>query len=192
VTDAELAAQAAAQLKDTVPLPENLSHCGCPHAPGRHLLTCKPALEFDATDLRDRPEYELGRRFAAIAWEYPFRVTATQRIDVELDVFAVILKHADEYEAFQMDASYHEWEKPMVWLSQQIEEQYDVGGVWFGDRKLSHDSSYLDDMNEHPRWTPEDTARLNEALAKRPNPNQGVLDVGGGTLAETGPEKETS
>lgn len=164
--------------QDVVPLPDSLSKCGCRFAPSRHATTCTTAIEFDAIDLRDRPEYELGRRFAAISWDFPLRISATVRIEVELDPIAVIVAHADEYEQFELERGYEAWEKPMVWLSQRIEEQSDFG-VWFGSRRLSHDSSHFDEVSEYPRWTPADTDRLNEALAKpaAPDPNQGALEV---------------
>lgn len=165
-------------VRHVVPLPDSLRHCGCRMAPTRHAMDCAVAIAFDATPLRERPEYELGRSFAVISWDYPLRVTVEQKVEVELDPIAVILAHADEYERFDMDSSYEEWEKPMVWLSEQIEEQLDTGGVSFrGGRRLSHDRTYFDDFREHPRWTPADTDRLNQALASRPDPNQGALEV---------------
>ncbi len=162
---------------DVVPLPEHLARCGCKGAPQRHATNCAVAIAHDAIPLTERPEYEPGRRFAAISWDFPLRVSATLNIEVELDPVAVILDNRDDYEGFVMDASYEAWEKPMVWLSQKIEEGYDCGGVYFGNRRFSRDHSYLDETSEFPRWTPADTDRLNEALAKLPDPNQGALEV---------------
>lgn len=161
---------------EVVPLPEHLSHCGCKFAPTRHATTCQVAIDFDAIPLSERPEYELGKRFAAIGWDYPLSITTVIHLEVSLDPIAVILAHADAYERFEVEPGYHDWEKPMLWLTQQVEEQVEMD-VWFGKRRLANSSSYLDEIREFPHWTEQDTDRLNEALARRVNPDQGVLEV---------------
>lgn len=176
---------------DIVPLPEHLSHCGCPHAPGMHRTTCLPAIAHDSTPLSQRDGYALGRRFRGIGWEYPFRISGALSIDVALDAFEVIKLHVDEYRRFEMDP--HEgwapWEKPMVFLCHIVEEQLDFGGVYFGAHRLARDTSSLDELRGRwwlqegrttNEWTPEDTERLDEMLAGIPvvHPQQATFDVG--------------
>jgi hypothetical protein len=165
-------------ITDVVPLPPELSTCGCRFAPTTHATTCAVAIAFDTIPLQDRPEYEIGRRFAAISWDYPLRLSGQVNVEVQLDPIAVILEHAEEYKRFELEPGYEEWEKPIVWLTHQISEQCDIG-VWFGGRRLSWDSSFFDQFTEYPRWTRDDTDRLDEALGTRVavDPNQGTLEV---------------
>lgn len=170
--------------KPFVPLPDVLNTCTCRFKPSRHLTTCTIAINFDSVPLHERPEYEVGKRFAAISWDFPLRLSANVTADVELDPVAIILKNADEYEAFTMEGGYEPWEKPIVWLTTQIEDElFGAAGLYFGGRRLSRDFVGVDDWDEYPRWTAEDTARLDEALANQKaneevaiDPNQGTLD----------------
>lgn len=162
-----------------VPLPEHLKECGCLWAAsGRHLVSCVPAREYDAIPLHEHPEYEMGRVFQAISWQYPLRLEGTVRVTVELDPVAYIANHRDEYEAFELDRSYEEWEKPMVWLWGKIEEGCD--DLWaslpFGRTRVeSHADARVDEVTEYPTWGPDDTDHLHAALPPVVDPNQGAL-----------------
>lgn len=167
---------------EVVPLPAHLEQCGCPGARfGQHLTSCVPAREFDAIPLQERPEYAEGRRFRAISWVFPLRISTTVAIDVQIDPGLYIAKHLDEYDAFEMERGYEEWEKPLVFLLEQINEECDMnlGGLGFGyGRHISHVSTTMDDPHESPRWTREAAAELDVYLAsKRVDPNQETLDV---------------
>lgn len=170
-----------ADTQTVVPLPEHLSHCGCRLAPTRHATTCAAAIAFDATPLHERPEYEEGRRFAAISWDFPLTIRGSISVEVDLDPEAIIRKRIDEYRSFEMERGYAEWEKPVVFLCSIIEEQLDFGGVYFGDRRLSRDHSFVDELRES--WKPEQTRdlfeRLNDDGPTRPliDPNQTAFDV---------------
>ena len=160
---------------EIVPLPDVLGTCQCPGRPRLHRTTCQIAIDFDATPLSERPEYELGRRFAAIGWDYPVTISGSFRIEIALDPMAIILARSDEYEEFEMEQGYQDWEKPMTFLCYLIKEQYYTGGVCFGSRRMSADRSFMDELWDRG-WTKEDTERLNEALGQpKPDPNQGVL-----------------
>jgi hypothetical protein len=159
-----------------VPLPDTLSTCDCPWKPTRHLPSCTVAVAFDSIPLRDRPEFEEGKRFACVSWDLPVQISGTYHIEIEVDPVAIIKDHVDEYQAFEMERGCEEWEKPMAFLCHLVEEQVDIG-IFFGNRRQSSDRSYLDELHDQG-WTPEDTARLDAALAAVPDPNQGVLEIG--------------
>lgn len=176
---------------ETVPLPEAMSQCGCPHAPRLHVTTCATAIALDDTPLDQREGYvwdeatSRSNRFEGFSWEYPVHIEGSFRIDVRLDPVAIIKDHLDQYRAYEMeDGGYQDWEKPIQFLLHLIEEQVDFGGVYFGKRRHSMDSSDLEELFEtqRPRWTPEDTERLEAQLTEEPSspvvdPNQGSLDV---------------
>jgi hypothetical protein len=166
-----------AEQSTVVPLPDTLNTCACQRRPTRHLPSCAVAVAFDSIPLRDRPEYEEGKRFAAVSWDLPVRISGTFHVVVELDPVSIIKDHADEYRAFEMDQGYEEWEKPMVFLCHLVEEQLDIG-IFFGNRRQSSDRSYLDELRDHG-WTKEDSLLLDAALAAVPDPNQGTLELGG-------------
>ena len=155
-----------------VPLPEILGTCSCPDRPRLHKTTCQVAIDFDNTPLSERPGYELGRRFAAVSWDYPVTISGEFRIDIWLDPTTIILARADEYRAFEMELGFRDDEKPMAFICHLIEEQFD--GVFFGGRRMSSDRSSMDELYDRG-WESEDTERLNVALDNRPDPNQGVL-----------------
>lgn len=164
---------------DVVPLPDELSHCGCKFAPRRHAITCAVAIAFDSVPLQDRPEYAPGRRFAAISWDFPLRIEARVNVEVEIDPVAFIAEHADEYRRFQLDTGYQAWEKPMAFICDRIIDSIDFHGISRG-RRVSHDHIDISDIEEFPRWEREDTERLDAAIARvpmDPGPNQGKLDV---------------
>lgn len=158
----------------TVPLPEHLASCSCPGAPTRHSTRCRVAREHDATPLRDRPEYALGVRFAAVSWDYPLRLTATVNVEVSIDPLLYIAKHQAEYDSYVLESGYEEWEKPMCFLAQRLTEDCDDMGMAFGStRHESRVESFVDDVSEFPRWEPGDTEQLHAALeARRTDPNQ--------------------
>lgn len=165
-----------------VPLPDHLLTCGCPHAQmGTHKTSCIPAREHDAKPLRDRPEFELGRRFRAISWEYPLRLTANVDYTVELDPVAFFAAHQEEYDAFELESGYEPWEKPMVFLSSKMEEGVDeLAATWiFGTRNVARVRAHMDFVSEYPRWEPADTDRLIAKPEPAPevviDPNQGDL-----------------
>lgn len=169
---------------DVVPLPEHLLSCGCPRAAhGTHLTSCVLALAHDATPLSARPEYPSGRRrFQAINWSYPLRLSMTVSVTLEVDPVAYIANHLDEYDAFTIEPGYQPWEKPMVFLSEQLGERIDELGWSFNTPRhvahVAHLDSYASDVECHPRWTSDDTDRLDARLAPlRVDPNQGALDV---------------
>lgn len=170
-----------AETTEIVPLPAHLAQCGCPHgARGRHLTSCQPAREHDSIPLGQRPEYEEGRRFQAISWQYPLRLTATINVDVQIDPAFFIAAHLAEYDDFEPDSEYQEWEKPIVFLTERLTEETDMlGGMSFGGgRHVSSASTSMDEVHSHPRWTAEMTAELDAFLAsKRVDPNQSTLDV---------------
>lgn len=160
---------------DAIPLPDHLLECGCPSAKnGRHLTSCIPAQEYDVSPLRDRPGYGVGKAFRSVSWEYPFRMIADVSYEVEIDVAAYIAAHQEDYDEFVLEAGYEEWEKPMLFISAAVEEDTDVRGHFdTGQRWISRSTMVVDDIREHPRWTPEDTDRLSGTI----DPNQGTLDV---------------
>lgn len=162
-------------LPSIIPLPDVLGTCQCSGRPRLHQTNCQVALEFDATSLSDRPGYALGQRFAAISWDYPVTISGSFRIDVALDPMAIILGRRDQYREFEMEDGYQDWEKPMMFICHLIEDQYDIGGVFFGNRRMSSDRSFMDGLRDRG-WEREDTERLNAALDQPvPDPNQGVL-----------------
>jgi hypothetical protein len=142
---------------DVVPLPDSLHNCGCRFAPSQHRLDCQAALDYE------KQAREVGRRYRWFSWEFPLRISANINVDISLDPVGVIVAHADEYEQFELERGYEPYEKPIQFLCHLIEDQIDAS-VWFGDTHLSRDSSYFDGTEEHPRWTPDDTARVEEAL----------------------------
>lgn len=158
-----------------MPLPGALSTCACTGRPRRHLPSCATAVAFDSIPLRDRPEFEPGKRFAAVSWELPVRISGTFHIEIEVDPVSVIKDHADEYRTFELERGYEEWEKPMAFLCHLVEEQLDIG-IYFGSHRQSTDRSYLDELRDQG-WTSEDTALLDAALAATPDPNQGILGL---------------
>jgi hypothetical protein len=171
-------------MTDVVPLPAHLVECGCPGAQrGWHKTTCAPAREYDATPLQDHPEYAPGRRFQAISWDYPLRLSCDIRVEVEVDPAIFIQNNQEEYDAFEQHASYADWEKPLNFLSSKVESSLDVHGLcpdlgW--KRYESRVDAYFDEMSESPHWT-EDSyndlmARLG-AVSSTPtvDPNQGDL-----------------
>ena len=177
-------------MSEIVSLPEHLKDgsCGCGGKFGFHKTNCRAAIEYDDIPLADRPGYvwdETGQRsnrFESIRWEYPFHISGEIRIDLRIDIVQVILAHADNYLKYELDPDlgYAEWEKPIAWLYEEIKEAW--WGVSFGSARLSWDSSDLDEVEEHPRWLPEDTARLDALLAERQaaqpsavHPDQGTL-----------------
>lgn len=166
-------------MTETIPLPSELANCGCPMAAGgRHKTSCIPAREHDAIPLMERSEYVEGARFQAISWDYPLRFDVSIHVSVEVDPVAYITEHRDEYEKFEMQPGFQEWEKPMCFISERIEEDYgDVGWSFGGRRYVSRVDSYMDDITEHPRWTAEDTERLHSSFTVRPviDPNQETL-----------------
>lgn len=157
-----------------MPLPAHLEDCGCPYAKnGRHLISCIPAREHDAIPLRERPEYAEGQRFRAIGWQYPLRVETTINVTVEMDPAAFIEAHRAEYDDYEMESGYEDWEKPMVFIAEKVAEECDGSMFGFGvGRLVATVSAYADEVTEHPRWTREDTDRLE---ASRVDPNQGTL-----------------
>lgn len=149
----------------------------------RHRTDCAVALEFDRTPIALRADYEPGRRYAWITWDFPVRFMGNYRVNVELDPIGIIKARKAEYDRFELDG-YAEWEKPMAFIAHLITEELDHG-VWFGMR-LSTDHSYMDDLHED-HWTEDDTERLDAVLAAIPDPNQGVLDLTGPWQPSTNP-----
>lgn len=161
----------------TIPLPDHLldKSCGCPHAEmGMHRTACKPAREYEAVPLKDRAGYADGASFRCVSWQYPLSITVDLRLTLEIDVKAYIEAHRDQYEAFEMEPGYEAWEKPMVWLSTEIEESAgELEMPWAFDRHLCRARVDADDHSEHPRWTEESYQALN--LSPPVDPNQGDL-----------------
>lgn len=156
-----------------IPLPEHLKECGCPGAPfGRHTVSCEPAREHASIPLEERDGYVEGARFRCIAWDYPLQMTAQVHVEVELDPVAYIIRHRDAYDAFVVPPGHHDWEKPMVFLADRVEEGCDE--IWaalpFGyDRLESNVRSFIGELRESPRWGPEDTEALHAALLTDPD-----------------------
>lgn len=166
----------AARMTDVVPLPDSLNKCLCKGRPTRHLTDCRIAVAFDRIDIRDRPEYEEGRRFACVSWEYPFQISANISVEVSMDPVALIVDRADEYAEYELDPEYEDWEKPVAFLVHLIEEQCDFGGLMLGPRRIVSDRVDFDAYNTAPwpEWTEAHTAQVDEALARRVvvDPNQ--------------------
>jgi hypothetical protein len=153
---------------EVIPLPEALLHCGCPNAAnGRHLTTCIPAREHSVIPLRDRPEYVEGARFRAISWDYPLHISTRISVTVDIDPIAYIAAHQAEYDQFEMDSTYQEWERPMCFIASIIEEAAGDLDMRFGfPSHICRTDSYVDDVDEYPQWTSEDTEQLDLALGR--------------------------
>lgn len=154
-------------MSDIIPLPEELAQCSCRFRPQRHQLSCAVAIAFDK-----RPR-ELGKTYAAVSWDYPHTITGTFSIDIALDPVAIIKERVEQYRAFESEDP--DWDKPVAFLFNLVEDE--LSGIWlgFGDRRQSWDHSSLEGLEAD--WGPEDTERLEAALAAMPDPNQGVLGL---------------
>jgi hypothetical protein len=150
-------------MKDMIPLPEHLKTCGCPRADsGTHLTSCEPARAYDETPLSDRPEYEEGRSFACVRWEFPLRLTATVSIEVNIDPYLWIKRFQKEYDEYELEPGFDEWEKPMCYLASLMAEEPEMT---FGyPRHVSSVWTDLTDVGEYPRWTQEMTDDLHARL----------------------------
>lgn len=167
---------------EVVPLPEHLKECGCPQAQhGRHLTSCIPAREYDKSPLTERPDFEMGRRYQAISWQYPMRMSCSINVTVELDPIAYIKENLAAYDAFVLDSGYEAWEKPMVFLTEKLTEDSEQIGMAFGwSRHIASVSSFVDDVEESPRWTVDKTAELEGELEPhrvKIDPNQETLGL---------------
>lgn len=170
-------------MRDAVPLPDSLRTCDCRWKPTRHELTCEAAIAWHALPFEQKPGYEPGRALQSFSWVFPHRITGRINIDVEIDIGAVVAKHHNEYRAYELEPGCEEWERPIQFVCALIADQLDIAGVWFGDNRLSHSSDALDELSEHPRWTADDTARVEALLAPLSDlpavhPDQGTLDTG--------------
>ena len=150
-----------------------------------HRTSCGPAVALSKIPLTERegyvynPETKRSNTFEGFLWEYPYRISG-DGIDIDIDIDGVILKRADDYHRFvpKDDYGYEEWEKPWVYIHDVVMDQIEdgFGNVWFGSDLLCHDrSTGPDEISLYPKWTPEDTERLNAKLAI--DPNQGTFDV---------------
>lgn len=176
---------------DIIPLPESLKLCGCPGAErGRHLTSCIPAREHDAIPLSERDGYVQdadGRsnRFQGISWEFPMRFSADLHVEVEMDPVAWFTKHLESYRSFEMEPGFEDWEKPLQFVVREMEDAYMGFGGW--GRYIAQDSSYMDDVDTHPRWEPADTDRLHQALGitdEPPEPEPEPVDPNQGSLLD--------
>lgn len=146
-----------------------------------HVTSCKPALEHDKKPLSEHPQYELGKRFQAISWQYPLSIRATVDVRIEVDPVAYILEHRKEYEEFEPERGFQPWEKPMCFLTTLVDDAVqNIYTPFGGGRHISRESVDAVDLHEHPRWTKEMTEQLDAVLAgpppaPEPDPNQGDL-----------------
>lgn len=101
----------------------------CPKAiehPGGawHNHNC-PVLIAWAEDMKtNRPE---GRFYMPMI-SYPYRLTITQEWQLEFDPVAYCAAHRDEYDAFEHEAGYADWEKPLNFVAHR--ESEDISGPY--------------------------------------------------------------